>query len=135
MLSDQRTKSEISRDWGVVRSLCTGSHRQWQVPGGPFINETRPAESYNLPLVLAFAVLDRVLNEFRDQDTFSCSKWQLGNKMAAARNALPWQNYDLVDEGRNKRNEIAHEATLFSKPDCLRYIDAVEAELKAWGLV
>ena len=55
--------------------------------------------------------------------------------MGASQKLLPWQNYDLVDNGRVARNDLAHEAKLSSKADCLRFINAIEAELKAWGII
>ncbi len=55
--------------------------------------------------------------------------------MNTSRKVLPWQDYKSVDEGRNKRNDLAHEAQLVSKADCQRFIDAIEAELMAWGIV
>ncbi len=135
MSHDLQAISEIAQDWRVVQKLCEGSHRQWMSLGGSIINETRPEDSYNLPLVLAYAVLDRVLSELRDQGAFTCKTWKLGKKMAASQNALPWQDYDLVKSGKNARNDLAHEAKLSGKADCLRFIDAVESELKAWGIV
>ena len=135
MIRNRQAKSEIAQDWRVVRKLCAGSHRQSFLPGFGYISETRPADSYNLPLVLAYAVLDLVLRELRDQGEFTCKAWQLGKKMAASQNALPWQDYDLVNNGRDARNDLAHQAKLLSKADCLRFIDAVESELKAWSIV
>ncbi len=55
--------------------------------------------------------------------------------MAASQNALPWQDYELINNGRDARNALAHQAKLLSKADCLRFIDAIESELKAWGVV
>ena len=104
------------------------------VPGTGSITETRPEDSYNLPLVLAYGVLDRVLNKLSDQGAFP-KEWNLGPKMATSQNVLPWQNYDLVDNGRVARNDLAHKAKLSSKADCLRFINAIEAELKAWGII
>ena len=135
MIRDPKTKSEIAQDWRVVRKLCKAGYRTWMIPGAGSITEQRPEDSYNLPLVLAYAVLDRVLRELRDQGDFTCKAWQLGKKMAASQNALPWQDYDLVNDGRVARNDLAHQAKLLSKADCLRFIDAVESELKAWGIV
>ena len=90
---------------------------------------------HNLPLVLAYAVLDQVLNELRDQGTFTSQTQKMGDKMNASRKALPWQDYKSVDDGREARNNLAHEAQLVSKADCLRFIDAIEAELKAWSIL
>jgi len=134
MIRDRKTKLEIAQDWRGVRKLCKAGHRTWMVPGTGSITETRPEDSYNLPLVLAYGVLDRVLNKLSDQGAFP-KEWNLGPKMATSQNVLPWQNYDLVDNGRVARNDLAHKAKLSSKADCLRFINAIEAELKAWGII
>jgi hypothetical protein len=132
---DPRIKRDIEQPWKVVRFLCRGSHRQAQLPGGPFINETPLDEHYNLPFVLAFAVLDQVLDELIAQGLFKPRGTLLGAKMDASRGALPWQGYDLVWDGKEKRNDLAHEAKLLKKADCLRYVDAIEAELRAWNVI
>lgn len=134
MIKDQQAKAEIAQDWSVVRKLCKEG-RTWLIPGAGVVSETYPEDYYNLPLVLGYAVLDRVLTELRDQGEFACRGWLLGAKMAASQSVLPWQDYDLVNGGKEARNNLAHDAVLTSKTDCLRFIDAVETELKAWGIV
>lgn len=138
MLKNQAIKSAITRDWAVVKKFCSGSHRQALVPGRGFINETPPEEFYNLPLFLAYAVLDEVLSEFLDQGTFVIPKKKkplLGDKMIASRPHLPWQNYDLVEAGKNARNDLAHEAKLLERSKCFSFIGAIESELKAWNIL
>ena len=105
MIRDPQARSEIAREWAAIRKLCTGSHRQSQLDGGLFINETPPENFYNLPFLLAYAVLDQVLAELIDQGTIHWQKRRplLGDKMAASANALPWQNYALVDIGKTAR--------------------------------
>jgi len=48
---------------------------------------------------------------------------------------LLWQDYKNITNGRNGRNDLAHEAKLLSKDKCLEYIDAIETELKVWGVL
>jgi hypothetical protein len=55
--------------------------------------------------------------------------------MAASANLLPWRDYALVDTGKTARNDLAHEAKLVDKANCFRFIDAIEAELKAWNVL
>ena len=105
---------------------------------GAIINETPPSESYNLPFVLAYAVLDQVLAELINQGTFQCAGKEplpLGTKMEASKNAVPWQDYDKIKNGKKDRNDLAHEAKLLNKDKCFEYIDAIETELKAWGVL
>jgi len=101
-----------------------------------YINETPPDNYYNLPLVLAFAVLDEALGEHIQQGTFKCGDRRpplLGAKMSASRNAIPWQDYSLVELGKTARNKLTHEAQFIPKADCFKFIDAIERELKAWA--
>ena len=135
--SDSAVKSDIARQWTALRKLCRSSHRQGIAPG-VFINETPPEEIYNLPLVLAYAVLDEVLSALISQGTFACRDWTLGAKMGASSkpgSGLQWKDYDLVARGKEARNDLAHEAKLLAKADCFRFIDAIEGELKARGLI
>jgi hypothetical protein len=135
MIHDKKILSAISQQWKAVRKLCHSSHRQYIV-GGAVINETPPSESYNLPFVLAYAVLDQVLAELINEGTFQCAgRAQLGGRMEASKNVLPWQNYKHITNGRNDRNDLAHEAKLLDKNKCFEYIDAIETELKAWGVL
>ncbi|MDO8336096.1 MAG: hypothetical protein Q7T74_04955 [Candidatus Saccharibacteria bacterium] len=59
----------------------------------------------------------------------------LGNKMVASRAFLPWQDYNTIDAGKNARNSLAHEAQLLSKTQCLMFIDGIDRELQAWGVL
>ena len=55
--------------------------------------------------------------------------------MSSSQSALPWQNYALVDEARNRRNDIAHRREIFERGDCWKYVDAIEVELRKWRIV
>jgi len=96
-------------------------------------------ELFNLTLVLAYAVLDQVLDELIAQGIFSCAPSRrppmLGAKMAASKGSLPWQDYDLIEAGRAARNSLAHEGKLLSKADCIAYVAALEVELEAWSIL
>jgi hypothetical protein len=104
---------------------------------GGVINETPPESFYNLPLLLAYAVLDQVLEELIDQGTipWKGGRRLLGAKIAASRNVLLWKDYLLIDKGKAARNDLAHEARLLNRTECFRFIDAVESELRAWNVV
>lgn len=135
MIHDAAVRAEVSQSWATVRKMSSAIHRTALIPGQGFIAETRPLDSYNLPLLLAYAVLDQVLNELIAQGAFSCNSWKLGEKMGASRPHLPWQDYSTVHLGKEARNRLAHDAILLPKPDCLRYIDALERELQHWGVL
>jgi hypothetical protein len=138
MIHDATAKTEIVQQWIAVKALCRGSHRQYVVPGGTVINETPPDDFDNLPFILAYAVLDQVLDALMDQSAFPRPPGRrpmLGHKMSVSRAHLPWVDYKLVDEGKDARNRVAHDAALTDKKDCLRYIDGIEGELTSWGIL
>jgi hypothetical protein len=133
-LNDQ-DRDEIRQCWLAVRKLCDGPRRVFFMEGGGFVEPQPPDELYNLPFALAYAVLDQALNKCRDAGAFACKHWQLEKRMIASMASLPWQDYALVDAGRLARNKLAHEAALLTKADCRKYINGIEAELKAWGAI
>jgi len=135
MIRDPQIKSEIVKEWNGVRKLQQSFITKHLLPGYGIINEFIPDEFHNLPFVLAFAVLDEVLTQLRDQGDFKCKSSFLGPKMEASQSHLPWQNYDLVNSGKKARNRLAHDATLLAKADCIKYIDTIEIELRAWGII
>jgi hypothetical protein len=137
MITDPSVLASIRQQWTVVTRFCSGSHRQSQIPGGPFINETPPESFFNLPLLLAYAVLDQVLDELVAQGSVPkpTGRPLLGAKMAASRGAIAWQDYVCVECGKDKRNDIAHEGRLLDRETCLRFIQAIEVELNAWHIL
>lgn len=128
MITNSTTETNIVDQWKAVRKLCTSSHRQYQT-ADVLINETPPESFYNLPLVLAYAVLDQVLQDL------GYNQRQLGDKMEKAEHELSWKNYHLVDCGRIERNRLAHSAKLIPRKECLKYIEAIEEELKGWDIL
>ena len=137
--NDPQIQSDIAKQWAVVRTLCRGSHRQVAVPGAGTICETPPDELFNLPLVLAYSVMDQVLDELILQGTLPKPPGRnsilLGTKMDASRAHLSWLDYAEIELGKNARNDVAHEGILLPKVDCLRFINAIERELKMWGII
>jgi len=55
--------------------------------------------------------------------------------MAASKSHLPCADFDLVDEGRDRRNALAHECKLLDEADCRRFIGAIGTELRAWRVL
>ncbi|HBQ38256.1 MAG TPA: hypothetical protein DD714_04525 [Candidatus Omnitrophica bacterium] len=137
MIQDPAALASIQQQWVAVKDLCTGSHRQFMIPGAGFINETPPETFYNLPFLLAYAVLDQVLDELVAQGTVPRPKGRplLGTKMTASITALPWKDFPMVDSGKTERNELAHRATLLDREKCFAFIAAIETELKAWSIL
>jgi hypothetical protein len=105
-------------------------------PGGNFGRGIFEA-CHDLTLVFAYAVLQDVLEQLKHEKRFSTRKTKpgLGELMQTSRSTLPWQDFALVDKGRNRRNDFAHHRMSVPVDECMEYIDAVERELHAWGIV
>jgi hypothetical protein len=142
MIKDQNVRAEIKQEWKTVRAL-TGWSSGGAVSGGcggVFIVETPPEQFYNLPLVLAYSVLDDVLGQMIFEHIFNCTTknmncHKLGDKMQSSNGKIMWKDYATVNDGRNRRNDVAHNGVLHSEQICRKYINAVEDELKNWGLL
>ena len=66
---------------------------------------------------------------------FASKDDKLKEMMKKSRHILPWQDYATVDEGREKRNGVAHRREILERASCWKYLDAIEAELVSWGIV
>ncbi len=136
MIADQDIKSEIQSLWNGIHKMANVP-RKYTVPlrGKTYSYPAAPKDFHNLPFLLAYSVLDSVLSELSQQGVFACGSWMLGKKMEASRSNLPWQDYVLIEKGREQRNALAHGSVLLSRDECLQYISAVERELIAWQVV
>jgi hypothetical protein len=136
MIKDDVMRHSIREDWGGVRKLRQHESQSVLIPGaGVVVGSSLPDAFWNLPFLLAYSVLDVVLTALRDEGNFECKSRMLGQKMEASRARLPWQNYDVICEGKDARNRLAHEAELLPKKKCFEYIDSIELELAAWALL
>lgn len=125
-------RSEVTRDWEAVRKLCAGSP-QYFLPGGEVFCASTPEDFYNLPFLLAYGVLEQALTELIEHKPEK--NRSLFWRMETSKNYLPWRDYAGVDAGRIARNDLAHEAKLLGQAKCFAYIDMIEVELKAWGVL
>ena len=103
------------------------------VIGGGVSGEFRDL-SHNLVVLFAFSVLQDTLEQLAHEEVFA-EKRGLKGLMESSKKALPWVDYDKVDTGRDKRNDIAHERIFLPRLECWEYIDAIEKELIAWEVL
>ena len=92
---------------------------------------------YNLPLLLAFDVLNQALAEARNENLFACSGNRPGltKLMHCGKDSLPWIDWGALRKGVQYRNAVAHDGELFDAKQCLQYIASVEAQLLAWEII
>src|SRR5262245_17271475 len=86
-------------------------------------------------LIAAFSVLEEVLLQLRDERRFMCRDNRLKSLMHGSQPTLPWQDFTLVDQGREDRNKTAHERVWLPHAKSRTYLAAIEAELVAWGVL
>ena len=136
MIQDAETLAEIRRCCAGVGALRAKLNRSaaasFALPMAYPFHLANAA--HNLPLVHAFAVLNDALEQLRNEGKFECNGRELGRLMSASRHALNWQDYNLIFEGKNRRNDVAHRGDLLGREECWQYIDAVMRELANWGV-
>jgi hypothetical protein len=129
---DELTK--LSSDWqGAVRMR----DRLQKQAGGSSAGHaavTLPDAIYNLPLLLAFEVLRGALRAIKKEGRFSSEGNGLGSLMKAAESAIPWIDYKALRKGTKRRNAVARDGELFPAAVCLKDIENVSAQLRAWGI-
>jgi len=138
MIKDASTLADIRAQWNAVRKLASRGATGAQIPGGSYINfPPKDPRFYNLPFLLAYATLEQVLEEFACEGTIPPPKEKptLHTRMHASQSHLPWQSFATVDDGKTRRNALAHDATLLSEEECLHYIYTIEDELVAWSII
>lgn len=139
MINDPAILAHVRAEWEAVRRsqdrVARNLASAMSGVGGVGQSHEFRNLAYALCLLFAFSVLEQVLVALRDQGTFVSKKSQLGSLMVESKGVIPWQNYDLIDQGRIKRNEIAHQQAVIERADTWRFIDAIEMELKAWKIL
>ncbi len=137
MIADPIVLQEVRDSWETVResrNVIVGNMNSASMVGRPPASEFRDL-CFNLLLIVAFSVIEDVLRQLRDEGKFSCKDHRLKPLMKSSRPYLPWLDFDLIDKGREHRNESAHQRVFLAHAECRKYIAAIEAELVAWGVL
>ncbi len=135
MIKNAVVKSEIVDLWRAVRRLSAEPGSSI-IPGAGIVQHPVATGFCNLPLVLAYAVLEQVLEVLAEERRFLMPKKpKLANLMMNSKAAISWLDFDYIDKGRERRNELAHDAELVPDAECLGYIDAVETQLRSWKVI
>jgi hypothetical protein len=90
---------------------------------------------YNLPCLLAFDVLKRVLLQASEAGQAIGSQGSLSELMESAKTSLPWIDWHSLREAVNRQNKVAREGKLFGDIQCLDDIAVVETQLIAWDII
>ena len=136
MIKDNGRSIQLRTEWYGVRDRQESFRKNvvFAFARGAINTGNLAGPIYSLLLLYAFATLQNVLLEIRDQGNFA-SRAELGELFKGSKSKLPWIDYDLVDEGRTMRNKVAHSNFILPPMETFHYLDAIEAELKAFGVV
>lgn len=137
MIKNAAALTEIRHQWGGVGRLrvrvqrasvgSAGAENGW-VP-------TLADIAHNLPFLHACSVLYEVLEQLRDEGIFQCKARTLGALVKASNGALEWVDLPGVEQMVRDRNALAHRGTLLSRAKCWEYLDLVERQFLAWGIL
>jgi hypothetical protein len=131
-----RTKSAattVGQDWGIVRKYESAVAINARIDATP---STQFADFATcLVLVHAYAVLQAALLELRDQGRFSARRGTLQCLLDESEGHLEWHDLPTIRRGKAERDAVAHGLKTLPRAESWRYIRAVEAELRQWGLL
>jgi hypothetical protein len=138
MIKDTDTLTEIQASWDGVENLRGKIQRSLFASVG-FLGGTFPFAAanaaHNLPFLHAISVLNVVLEALAKEGWFNCGSFFLGALLNAAKDDLQWVDYDAIREANRLRVALAHKGELLPRADCWKHIDAVKAQLVAWGII
>jgi len=89
----------------------------------------------SLLLVFAVSVLEEALKCLCTEGAFAARRWELGFLMKASKDALPWQNYEWIEQVRLRRNRVAHQRVFLEAGQCDLDLSAIAKELLAWKVL
>lgn len=138
MIDDQEALEEAKKNWAGVEALRDKLHASAIMSvmgGGALFPVTLSDAAQNLPMMHAFGVLNDVLAQLESEGHFKCKRKHLRPLVEASEKALCWIDFDAIQTGIDDRNKVAHEGELLSRGECWEHIDAVKAELSAWGVI
>jgi hypothetical protein len=136
VIRDATVLAEIRRNWKGVETLrsrlqvsaaASGAHGRF-----PF---ALADAAHNLPFIHAYGVLNDVLEQLSDEGHFRRKTFFLGELLRNSRKVLPWRDFALVSAGAKRRTAVAHKGQLLDRGECWKYVEAVEGELRAWGVL
>lgn len=137
MITDEEALSELRDLWaGMLRTRAKVKSAIASSLGAPGAMTFMIADlAHNLPFIQAFSVLNDILLRLREEGHFKCKSFFLGALLNASKKVLEWIDFELILEGVDRRNDVAHRGEILARRECWRCISAIEAELQAWGII
>jgi hypothetical protein len=126
--------AKLAGDWQGVMRLRDRLQKQGTATSAGHAAVNPNDAIYNLPLVLAFDVLRSALRAIKKEGRFSSEGNGLRALMKAAEETIPWIDFKALRKGAKRRSAVANDGELFPAAVCLKDIDNVSTQLRAWGI-
>jgi hypothetical protein len=134
-ITDQAALLAIRSEWSAVVRVRERMRKLMSGPVGSISDGALHSVVYNLPLLLAFNVLERVLQALKKQRQIPGHGERLGELMDTLQGDPSWLEWSVLRDGERRRHAIDHDGELFPGVECLADIAAVEEQLGAWQLL
>jgi hypothetical protein len=135
LITDATALSAIRSEWSAVVKVRDRMRKLMAGPVGSIADGTLHSVVYNLPLLLAFDVLEKVLRALKKQRQVPGSSEQLGDLMDVFQGDPSWLEWSVLRDGERRRHAITHAGELFSGVECIADIAAVEEQLAVWEIL
>src|ERR1700684_4735754 len=135
LITDSGAVAPIRSEWSAAVTVRDRMRNLMAGPVGSIADGALHSVVYNLPLLLAFNVLEKVLRGLKRQRQIPGSSEQLGDLLDMFQGDPSWLEWSVLRDGERRRHAIACTGELFSGVECLADIDAVEEQLRAWGIL
>jgi hypothetical protein len=135
LITDVSALAALRSEWSAVIKVRERMNKLLSGPVGSIADGALHGVVYNLPHLLAFNVLERALRVLKKQRQLPGQSEQLGDLLDIFQGDPSWLEWSVLRDGERRRNAIAHAGELFSGVECLADIEAVEEQLRAWGIL
>ena len=135
LITDVTALAAIRSEWSAVLIVRERMRKLMAGPVGSIPDGALHSVVYNLPMFLAFNVLEKALRVLKKQRQIPGHSDQLGDLMDIFQGDPSWLERSVLRDGERRRNAIAHAGELFSGVECLADIEAVEEQLRAWEIL
>jgi hypothetical protein len=135
LITDVGAVSAIRSEWAAAVTVRDRMRSLMAGPVGSIADGALHSVVYNLPLLLAFNVLERALRALKKQRQIPGHEDHLGELMDLFQGDPSWLEWSVLRDGARRCHAITHSGELFSGVECLADIAAVEEQLDAWRIL
>jgi hypothetical protein len=135
LISDAAALAALRSEWSAAVKVRERMNKLLGGPVGSVADGALHGVVYNLPLLLAFNVLERALRALKKQRQIPGQGEQLGDLLDLFQGDPSWLEWSVLRDGERRRQAIEHAGELFPSVECLADIEAVEEQLRAWGIL